>query len=179
MIEKCSPNVISVATFHAAKLDVYSIHQDDKILHVWDAVLIRLLSQVFQVPYKILIPADGEWGKKPPSGNWTGLIGMIRRSEADLAVGGLTLTMKRLQAVDFNYPYIISELSFITDKPKPVPTNLALFYPFSWILWISITAAFLFSSFLFFILTFRKRAFEKVLLLMFGSVIGQSIPLKI
>ena len=60
MKERCSSNVISVAALHAPELDVYSILQDDKILHVWDAVLIRLLSQVFQVPYKVLVHADGE-----------------------------------------------------------------------------------------------------------------------
>ena len=179
MIEKSSPNAISIATLHAPKLDAYSIHQDGKILHVWDAVFIRVLSKVFQVPYKILIPADGEWGKKPPDGNWTGLIGMIHRSQADLAVGGIALTTERLQAADFSYPYVISEMSFVTDKPKPVPTTLALFYPFSWTLWISVMTAFLFSSFFYFILTLRKRAFGKVMLMIFGSVLGQFIPLKV
>ena len=54
MTENCSIKVLSVASSVAPNMSIYSIMQDGKIVYARDAVFIRLLSQVFRVPYKIL-----------------------------------------------------------------------------------------------------------------------------
>ena len=178
MEEYCQPKVITVAALNRTKSDTYSILQDERKIHVKDAVFIRILSKVFHVPYKVLIPSDGEWGRKLPDGNWTGLIGMVHRSEADLAVGGITLTHERFQALNFSYPYLFTDMTFITDKMKPIATSSALFYPFSWKLWILIIIAFFTFLFLFFHFILKKETFQSVLVMLFGSLFGQSIRFK-
>ena len=176
MLEKCKLSVINVATNEAPKVPVYSIFENGKFIYVWDAILIRILSQVFRVPYKILLPPDGEWGKKLPDGNWTGLIGMVERSEVDLAVGGILITEERLQAVSYSYPNLFSVATFMTDKPKPVTSNLALFHPFFVMMWSLIISV---VSFLLFFAIFKKERMQRIMFEVFGSFFGQPIHLKV
>ena len=176
----CTTNVLSVAALDGPKLDVYSILEGNQVLYVYDAALIRLLSQLFRVPYKIRIPSDGGFGKMLPDGNWSGMIGMVKRSEVDLAVGGIPLHSKTFEAVRTSYPYLFSDITFITDKPKPLPTNLSLFHPFSLMLWISIIAIIFVISFIFFIQTVKKKqTFQAVLFMIVGSSLEQPFSLNL
>ncbi|CAN7995757.1 unnamed protein product, partial [Ixodes hexagonus] len=36
--------------------------------------------------YSIAFPTDSFWGQRKPDGNWTGVLGMLQRDEADLAM---------------------------------------------------------------------------------------------
>lgn len=179
MKENCAKNIISVASLPAPKYELYSVLKKGELLHVWDAVLIRLLSEVFRVPYQVLIPPDEEWGKMLPDGNWTGLIGMVKRSEADLAVGGIALLDKRFHAVTFSYPYLFSKMTFMTDKPKPLSTSLALIYPFSLKLWILIAITIFSVSYILFIVTNRKQAFQSVLFKVFGLLLEKAVRIRV
>lgn len=59
----------SVASIASTKSDLNSIQNDGKTIHVCYAELIRLLSQVFRLPYKIFLLSDDEYGAKLPYGN--------------------------------------------------------------------------------------------------------------
>lgn len=133
----------------------------------------------FDFPFKIFIPPDDEYGISFPDGNWTGLIGMVGRAEVDMAVGSVTLVEDRFQAVNFSYPYLFSDITFITDKLQPLSTDLALLYPFSLILWILIMATIFIVSFILYILTSRKKTFQNILFMVFGSLMGISIHFKV
>lgn len=178
MKENCIQTVLNVGALNTNRLPINSILQNNEIIYVWDSLLIRLLSKYFQIPYNIIIPPDGEWGKKLPDGNWTGLIGMVSRSEVDFAVGGLSLTYDRFQVVNFSYPYLYSDMTFITDKLKPLPNEFALFYPFPWKLWILIAAIIFSVSFLFYIFALRKKTFQSISFMVFGSLLGQATHFK-
>lgn len=84
-------------------------------------------------------------------------MGMVHRSEVELAVGGIALAEKRLQDVNFSYLYQISDCTFLTDKPKPTSMTLTLIYAFSEILWILIILVVLLLPFLLFLLVHRKK----------------------
>ena len=171
-------SILSVATLPASKEVGLSIISDGKIVHVQDAKLIRLLSEAFQIPYKLLIPADNAVGVKLPDGNWTGKLGMVKSTEADLAVGGIGLTEERFQAINFSYPYTFSQLSFMTNKPKPISSSLILLSPFSLEVWISLAILILSVSFLLFFLTITKESYECVLYKVFCSLLEKSIHIK-
>lgn len=94
-------------------MDIYAIQNDDKLLHVYDARLIRILSDVFRVPYRVFTPQNGEFGSKQPDGNWNGIIGMVLRSEIDVAVGGISLG--EFYPVNFSYPHFFHGL-YIYDR---------------------------------------------------------------
>ena len=176
----CTINKLSVAAVAGPRLDIIFVLEGNKALHVYDAAIIRHLSQLFRAPYKILTPSDGGWGKMLPDGNWSGMVGMVKRSEVDLAVGGIPLDSELFQAVRTSYPYLFSDNTFVTDKPKSLPSNLSFFHPFSLTLWISIIAIIFIISFIFFILTVRKKeSFQTVLFLIFGSSVQQPVSFKL
>lgn len=58
-------------------------------------------------------------------------MGMVGRAEVDMAVASVTLAEDRFHLVNFSYPYLSSDITFITDKLQPLSTDLALLYPFS------------------------------------------------
>lgn len=41
-----------------------------------------------------MTPADGQWGGMIENGTWTGMIGMVARHEAHMAISSLTITGK-------------------------------------------------------------------------------------
>lgn len=172
------PNVISIASLIAPPLDVYSLLIDGKIVHIYDANLILLLSQIFGVPYKVSIPSDGEFGVKLANGSWSGVIGMVIRSEADLATD-VPLDEENWDAVNFSYPYLFTDNTFMTDKPKPASMNMAIFYPFSLKLWILIATVFFFFSFLLFLQVKKKQTYLIVLFILFGNLMEKSIDIKL
>ena len=179
MDENCTPSVITFASNSAPKIETYALPQDGKVIYVWDAPLIRVLTQVLRVPYKVFIPPDSEWGRLLPDGNWTGIIGMVKRSEVDMGVGAIDLDERRFKAVDFSYPFLISEFVFMTDKPVPLRTSLVLLYPFSFITWILILLSIFSVTFCVLILTSRKKRFYDALLKIIGSLYGQPISFNV
>ncbi|EEC08330.1 hypothetical protein IscW_ISCW006488 [Ixodes scapularis] len=38
------------------------------------------------ISYTIAFPTDSFWGQRKPDGNWTGVLGMLQRDEADMAI---------------------------------------------------------------------------------------------
>lgn len=117
--------MISIASVPAPNIDVFSILNEGNLTYVVDALLIHLLCNIFRSPFKILVPSDEENGRKLPNGNWTGLIEMVRRSEVDLSIS-IQVSYSRYEAVNMSYPLRFSNYAFMTDKSKPVPTNLAI-----------------------------------------------------
>ena len=111
MKENNTQSTISFATLTAHKSKPYSVTSEGEIMHIFDANLIRLLSEVFRASYNILIPTDEASGTKMLNGNWTGLLGLVESSEADLAFAGILLTEERFQVFNFSYPYIISDVN--------------------------------------------------------------------
>ena len=133
-------------------------------MYIQNANLLRLLSNVFRASYNVLIPADGEIGVALPNGNWTGMLGLVQNTEADMAVGRVMLSENRFKVFNFSYPYLVTEITFMTDKLKPISTSMTLLYPFSFTVWTSLAV---------FILTFSVLLFvllkEENLLTVFSS----------
>lgn len=55
MVIKNTQEIISVASVAATKLDQFRIQNDGEFIQVYVAYIIRLLSQVLRLPYKILL----------------------------------------------------------------------------------------------------------------------------
>lgn len=96
--------------------------------------LANLLATGLKLPYVIVSGSSG--GILQPDGNWTGIIGMVHRGEADLAVAPLSITKERQNAVDFSYPFYVDSISFVTRRLKPHSEIFAIFHPFSLEVWI-------------------------------------------
>ncbi|GBN10499.1 hypothetical protein AVEN_256300-1 [Araneus ventricosus] len=86
--------------------------------------------------YDFTVPKDMQWGRLEPDGNWSGMVGMIQRDEADLAFSYLSLTEERSKVIGFSNPYAFDEHTFISKIPKNRKSTLTFLHPFDQSTWI-------------------------------------------
>ena len=178
MDKNITQRIITVAAAAGPKHERFSVLQDGKMLYIYNRELVLLIMQALGFLYKIVIPSDRKYGSRLPDGNWTGIIGMVSRSEADLSVGKISLFEERTEVVNFSDPFFIIRVTFITDKLKPVSTNTALLYPFSRQLWILLGFMVIACSFFLFILMNKKQTFLSIFFKMLGSLLEKSVETK-
>ncbi|GFR25949.1 glutamate receptor ionotropic, delta-2 [Trichonephila clavata] len=70
------------------------------------------------IEYEVVFPKDNEFGREGNNGSWTGIVGMVQRGEADLAIGTLGINENRFRAVDFSFPYATDGMNFAVLKPS-------------------------------------------------------------
>jgi len=96
--------------------------------------VLKELSKKTGIDYKIHLVKDGKYGAlNKTTGQWNGMIGEVHRGEADIAVGPITLTSQRAEAVDFLPPFQRLELKFIvkrTFKTDQKYDAFSFFHPF-------------------------------------------------
>ncbi|KAF8788648.1 Glutamate receptor ionotropic like protein [Argiope bruennichi] len=113
-----------------------------------EAEFLEILSKALKFRYKLVVPEDKQWGAKQPNGSWTGMIGMVNRGEADMAMCSPAISEERRSAVYFSYPYDIEQIVFATKAPGYLSKYFAYFYPFSSSVWLIIIAVILTLPFL-------------------------------
>ncbi|GFS60951.1 glutamate receptor ionotropic, delta-1 [Trichonephila clavipes] len=70
------------------------------------------------IEYDVVFPEDNEFGRELNNGNWTGIVGMVQRGEADLAIASLGINENRFRVVDFSFPYSTDGMNFVVLKPS-------------------------------------------------------------
>ncbi|GIY52425.1 glutamate receptor ionotropic, kainate 4 [Caerostris extrusa] len=112
-----------------------------------DIRLLKDLAQVLQFSYKLVHPSDGSWGNLNGT-EWTGMIKMLVKNKADIAMSGMTITYDRYTAVRFSIPYAFDRITYVTKKPSQKPKTWAIFWPYTRQVWIFIAASVLLVSIL-------------------------------
>ncbi|GIY44646.1 hypothetical protein CEXT_65851 [Caerostris extrusa] len=92
--------------------------------------LLQIVLEAQRIQYEIVVSKDISFGKALPDGNFTGMIGMVQRGEADLAGGYLIMNEVRSKAIDFSIRYLLEETTFRTPMPGNNKSNLALLQVF-------------------------------------------------
>ena len=87
--------------------------------------------------YTLVRPPDGKWGVSDDSGNWNGMLGMVKRNEVDFALGPFGVISEREEACDFTYPVVIDYWTTIVpiqleQDPWPIAR------PFQWEVWLAL-----------------------------------------
>ncbi|GFU19882.1 uncharacterized protein NPIL_436061, partial [Nephila pilipes] len=139
-----------------------------------DGKLLDILSETLKFRYELVSSPDEEWGSLSTAGNWTGLIGMVSRGQADAAIGFLSASMERLTVVDFSEPYSINELSLMTHLPGTLPKAYSYFYPFEWNVWACTIAVWFILPLLFYIQTNKKYPYCRLVFQMYRFIIRQN-----
>lgn len=103
-------------------------------------------------------------GEILPNGTWTGIFGLLNRSEIDFAPIDFFMTEQRREAVHFSYPFQIDDETFVTSKPKYSSKVFALFNTMSPHVWISIGVTTLIIVVLCFFMMKRKYPLSKIIL---------------
>lgn len=134
------PNFLKIVTIdEAKKIRPFEMKISENVTYyVADHQLIRALSEILDFKFEILIPPDGEYGYVKPDGNWTGMVGMVQREEADVSIGRMLSSYSRSLVVDLAYPYQFSPATFITDKLKYSHDKSAILKPFSPFVWLAV-----------------------------------------
>ncbi|CAN8006282.1 unnamed protein product [Ixodes hexagonus] len=105
--------------------------------------LIDAISRLTGIRYQLQLVRDNHYGSVSIDG-WNGMIGEVVSGEADIALGGLTITSARKNVVDFSQPFLTTGIAALIKKPsklqKGVGVNTFL-APFELHLWIGLAAS--------------------------------------
>ncbi|GBL86639.1 hypothetical protein AVEN_194878-1 [Araneus ventricosus] len=168
------PKKLIVAAYNYTQIsEMYGEDIGEMKLGGVDGRLLSILSQVLQFRYELVSSPDRIWGNHLKNGNWTGLIGMVSRGEADLAIGFLSLTEDRLTAVDFTVPYSVNEICFATHIPRAIPQPHAFLHSFKWDLWLSILTIWIILPFIFYLQSRKKSPYLEMLFQLYRNIIRQ------
>ncbi|KAG7170275.1 Glutamate receptor ionotropic, delta-1-like 27, partial [Homarus americanus] len=105
-----------------------------------DISVLNSLSHKFNFTYVVAEPEDGQWGGPQPDGSVTGIIGMVARHEAHLAINEITITASREKVVDFTHPYFLESTILVSRAPAPKNKAFAIFSPFTPLMWSLLAA---------------------------------------
>ena len=104
------------------------------------------LNEAFGWTFDLVEPPDRVWGRPSPNGSFNGLLGMVQRTEADMAIGSLLITHSRKKAVEFSHPYYYDSMRLLSHKPSHAPKWEVLAWPYQINSWIAIISSFLLSA---------------------------------
>ncbi|CAN7936993.1 unnamed protein product, partial [Ixodes hexagonus] len=110
--------------------------------------LLRELSRLLGFRYQLRLARDGAYGTKDAAGRWNGMVRELVDREADLALGDLTITYLREEAVDFTMPFMTLGIGILFRKPQGDRTLFFFLSPLSSDVWLCVAASYLGVSFL-------------------------------
>ncbi|KAF0294457.1 Glutamate receptor ionotropic, delta-1 [Amphibalanus amphitrite] len=108
------------------------------------------------------------------NGTWHGLLASVVRAEADLALGGISVTAERAGAVHFLQEFTIVRSMFVSRRPPPLPAYLTVLAPFTPSLWATVIGTLLAVSLTLMVL--RKCSFHQALSDTYKILLAQSLP---
>nr|XP_045583510.1 glutamate receptor-like [Procambarus clarkii] len=89
------------------------------------------------------VRGDGYFGIVQKDGSWNGMMGMLRRNEADIALGPIGMSLHRSRVVDFTFPLGQESYRIMTARPQLLPDSWTMVAPFTWPVWVSLVLSLL------------------------------------
>ncbi|KAG7153933.1 Glutamate receptor-like 67, partial [Homarus americanus] len=105
--------------------------------------MVDYLAQGLNFTYKYVQPADGTFGSKQNDGSWSGMVGMVARGEADIALGPFGITESRTEVVDFTWPVMIQYSRIMGSRGLPEVDPWGFLLPLTPQVWTAILAVLL------------------------------------
>ncbi|XP_069941762.1 probable glutamate receptor [Cherax quadricarinatus] len=106
--------------------------------------MLQYIAQGLNFKYKYVTPADGMFGSKQENGSWSGMVGMVSRGEADIAIGPFGITENRTEVVDITWPVTIQYCCILGSCGKPEVNSWGFLLPLDPLVWAAtLTALFL------------------------------------
>ncbi|GIY07306.1 glutamate receptor ionotropic, kainate 1 [Caerostris extrusa] len=96
---------------------------------VIESKFLELVSKSMGFLYELMVPEDGLFGNRLEDGNWTGVVGLLQRNEADMAFSYLSMNYERYLILDFSTTYSSQVQTFVTEMPPLVPKTTVFMYP--------------------------------------------------
>ncbi|KAG0724173.1 Glutamate receptor [Chionoecetes opilio] len=135
--------VLKVAMFEWQPSTLYRRSEDGSLEHLYgrDVEVIRALASVFNFTVKFVeIPNDERWGDVLPDGSWSGMVGMLARSDADLAIANLFVTSLegRDEYQGYTNFFDVDYSCFVIRTEPPLPRWQSPGLPFTLPTWMAI-----------------------------------------
>ncbi|GFY68383.1 PBPe domain-containing protein [Trichonephila inaurata madagascariensis] len=137
--------------------------------------ILAVILETLGFKYEFIVPEIRMWGHRKEDGNWTGLIGLVNTSEADMALSTIGVSEDRSRAVDFSNPFTIEGVTFLIEKSGNKSPALAYIYPFDIKIWVCFFFFLVIMPVLFQIVLGRKYTYGHALLHLFSSVLRQPL----
>lgn len=106
--------------------------------------LMEAISRLTGIKYRLYVVKDGKYGSLSADG-WDGIIGEVIRGEADIALGGLTITSARKNVVDFTHPFLSTGIAGLAKRPPSLLKKgfgtYTFSFPFHLDLWIGVASS--------------------------------------
>ncbi|XP_068215576.1 uncharacterized protein [Palaemon carinicauda] len=106
-----------------------------------DFLFVEAMGKTLNFTFRTVQPEDGNYGYPQEDGSVTGMIGMVARREANIALGGIAVNDKRDTVIDYVYPYMLGPLCVYSRSPKLKNRALAVLSPFTYEVWICLIIA--------------------------------------
>ncbi|GIY59304.1 uncharacterized protein CDAR_523621 [Caerostris darwini] len=157
-------------------MEINQKYPDQISLSGVDGKLLDIISKALHFQYILKYPIDLGFGRKTENGSWTGMVGMLHRGEADIALGQLGITEERSEVADFINPYTNQDETFMINKPGLLPTTWAVFLPFGIFIWIMVLTALILTPIVYKLLLNENISYLRLVLQFYGSLLGKSSP---
>ncbi|GFU99200.1 glutamate receptor ionotropic, delta-2 [Trichonephila clavipes] len=173
------PKFLKVAVINLEGVCDLNVNAEGKLeLDGSEKVFIELLSDAFQFNYELVQPSDKDWGQLQEDGNWSGLIGMVQRGEADIGLCSVLISEERQKAVSFTQEYDIKWMVFATRLPRKLPGFMNIVLPFSLNVWLCILILLIVMPFLWKCFLKTRYTFRTLFMFLLASLMKQSINIK-
>ena len=93
------------------------------------------MSEMLNFKFVMKMPEDREWGRFA-NGNWTGLVGLLDRGEAEIAVGVVSITEARYAAINPTALIRMEEIALVSAKPAKAARWQSVYEAFTLNLWM-------------------------------------------
>lgn len=143
-----------------------------------EARLLQILSTFLRFDFELVIPPTRDWGRLQSDGRWSGLIGLLQNSSADLAISTLTMSAENFAVVDFSYPYTIQDVTFLVERPDLIHNANHLFRPFGFAVWASILCVLVAIPVAFVLLDRGRLSCGLLLFELLGSLLKQPVTFR-
>ncbi|GFY67084.1 lig_chan-Glu_bd domain-containing protein [Trichonephila inaurata madagascariensis] len=165
-----------ISTLNRSRLfEMFSSFDGKPKFYGIEAEMIKTLMAKIGVDYEIVTPQDGQYGIELSSGNWTGVIGMLYRGEADIGIANLGIFEDRFRTVDFSSPYMSEGLHFSYIKSANREQLFSFLRMFDFSTWMLFLASFLLASVVILIILKDQETISSIMLSLFGSFLRQSL----
>ncbi|XP_066503093.1 glutamate receptor ionotropic, NMDA 3B [Hoplias malabaricus] len=102
--------------------------------------LLEKLAEDMDFEFDLYIVGDGKYGAWK-GGRWTGLVGDLLNSVADMAVTSFSINSARSKVMDFTSPFFSTSLGILVRSKDTAAPIGAFMWPLHWSMWVGIFVA--------------------------------------
>ncbi|KAH8021941.1 hypothetical protein HPB51_018790 [Rhipicephalus microplus] len=114
--------------------------------------ILAAITRSLRTNYTITFPLDSFWGLLKPDGNWTGVLGMLQRDEADLALSVINPTSEKKDVAVESETILPIEIMILAGRQSRHESNiLGIIQIFPWEVWLLTFCCFVMSAIMWYI----------------------------